>query len=135
MTNIRGKYKLYLLIGSSYAIFIMLMSFIVVLCLRSLESNYRDLNSLINVRFEAIEAIDELRYLIRHSSVIVRNILIADKANKDKEALRLTASRQQYSDIINILRTTILDEDLLNTILQLQDKNNALNKLWDKVIE
>ncbi|MBF0565715.1 MAG: PAS domain-containing protein [Nitrospirae bacterium] len=132
-------YKIAVRIVTGCIVFLVMMLILTSIAIKSLATNHKELEKITSHTVVQIELYQDLRYLVRHEAVIVRNIIM-DKANKNEELKRLYDARKKYEYTKGKI-IELLDEDkklghsngrgLLEKVLE---DEKATRILWDQAI-
>ncbi|MBF0592909.1 MAG: PAS domain-containing protein [Nitrospirae bacterium] len=139
-----GKHKVLIRILSGFIIFLLMMFLLVSIGINNMNENYKLFSDVINHRDLEIQIAEDMRFLVRHEAVIVRNIIV-NKISKDVEIKRYNNAIKEYDNSKNKLIKMIEkanrseDRDVNNSVKEILDEISRDEKttllLWDKAIK
>lgn len=93
-------------IGSVVGIILVLMLVLAFVEMRGLGSIRQSLEDIVGNHHQRLQTVQELRFLARHSAVVVRNILlVSDSEGKAREMARFDEAAASYAALLEGLRT------------------------------
>ncbi|MBF0538969.1 MAG: MCP four helix bundle domain-containing protein [Nitrospirae bacterium] len=131
-----SKITIRLVVG--FLLFLSIMVALVGISISYLNTMEMSIESIVRLHNVQLGLAQEMRYLVRHSAVLVRNVLILDdSAQRQWELQRFSEAKRQYMEKRGKFESMTSPHDDKSNVLvkRLKDNETISLALWDNVVE
>ncbi|MBF0337782.1 MAG: MCP four helix bundle domain-containing protein [Nitrospirae bacterium] len=131
-----GYSKIIIRIAAGFFLFLGIIAALVGISVSYLSDMEVSIDKIVRLHNVRLGIAQDMRYFVRHSSVLVRNVLLLDDpAGRRYELKRLSEARGQYMKKRNELMADLHDDKSNALLKSLQEEDAITLALWDNVVE